>query len=75
MNISEVYLEPCQTSKMELFAKVVNSFYPQTSFSKSSILDIYLGTEWASLLFKRQPHKMVKHNTLKQFVGFCLRIV
>ena len=33
-------LEPCQTSKMELFAKRVNGFQPLTIFAKSSILDI-----------------------------------
>ena len=32
--------EPSQTFKMELFAKIVNSFQPSTIFTKSSILDV-----------------------------------
>ena len=36
---SEVYLEPSRTTKMELFAKIVNSF----------ILDVQLGSEYASV--------------------------
>ena len=35
------FLEPSQTSKMELFAKRVNGFQPLTIFAKSSILDIW----------------------------------
>ena len=81
---AEMYLEPCQTSKMKLFAKILNCIYPQTIvfivltsfykcvfrtsltskmelfvkiiinfkpftiFTKSSILDIRLGFEYAS---------------------------
>ena len=26
LNVAEIYSEPCQTSKMERFAKIVNSF-------------------------------------------------
>ena len=36
----EVYLDPCQTSKMKYFVKIVNGFYPLTILSKSSILDV-----------------------------------
>ena len=38
---TEAYLEPCQTSKEELFAKVVNCFQPWTIFAKNSILDVW----------------------------------
>ena len=31
----EVYSEPCQTSKMEYFAKVVKGWNPLTTFSKT----------------------------------------
>ena len=34
------YSEPYETSKMELFAKIVNGFQLFTIFAKSSILDI-----------------------------------
>ena len=36
----KVYLEPIQTSKMELFEKIVNSLMPLTILTKSSILDV-----------------------------------
>ena len=36
------------TSKIELFAKIVNSFQSLTSFSKNSILYIWQGSEYAS---------------------------
>ena len=39
--MSEAYSEPCQTSKMELFATIVKSFQPISIFSKNSILDIW----------------------------------
>ena len=35
---SDVYSEPCQTSKMKRFAKIVNSFYSLTTSTKRSIL-------------------------------------
>ena len=43
---SEVYSEAIQTSKMEFFAKIVNSSCkPLTIFARSSILDIYLANQ------------------------------
>ena len=41
----EVYIEPCQTYKVELFVKAVNVFQPLTISVKRSILDIYQGSE------------------------------
>ena len=40
---SKSYSVHNQTSKMELFAKVVNSFQPLTIFAKNSILDFFTG--------------------------------
>ena len=34
-NIAEVYSGPCQTTKMELFAKIVNDVKPLTFFEKN----------------------------------------
>ena len=34
----KVYSEPCQTSKVTRFAKMVNDFQPLTVFAKRSIL-------------------------------------
>ena len=38
--------EPSQTSKMELFAKTINDFYPLTIFAKSSVLEMF---DWVLL--------------------------
>ena len=42
---SEAYSEPCQTSKMKFFAKIVNDLQPLTIFKISSVLDVWL---WSS---------------------------
>ena len=44
---ADVYSGPCQTSKMELFAKIVNSFLPLTIFKKRFVLDGWQGSEYA----------------------------
>ena len=38
--LTEAYSQPCQTSKMKLFAKLVSCYQP---FTKSSILDVWQG--------------------------------
>ena len=43
----EAYSEHCQTSKIEHFAKVVNTV---TFFVKSTILDVWQGSEYASVI-------------------------
>ena len=48
LNLLEPYLEPCETSKMAYFAKIVNSFQPLTIFTKHSILDVSQGSEYSS---------------------------
>ena len=50
IKISETFSEPSQTSKTELFAKIINNWKPLTIFTKSSILDVRLGSEYASEL-------------------------
>ena len=37
---TEVYSEPCQTSKMDTFAKIVNGLKPLIVFVKNSILNV-----------------------------------
>ena len=39
-NLSKIHSEPCQTSKMEILAKIVNYQKPLTIFSKSYSLDV-----------------------------------
>ena len=46
--VLEAYTEPSQISKMEYFAKTVDAFQALTIFEKSSILEISLGSEYAS---------------------------
>ena len=41
-------LQSSQTSKMELFAKIVNGWKPLFIFTKGSILDLWLGSEYTS---------------------------
>ena len=38
---SSLYSEPCQTSKTELFAKIVKGWRPLSIFSQSFILDVW----------------------------------
>ena len=45
---SEGYSEPCQTSKMDVFAKIVNGFSSLTIFAESSVLDVWQESEFAS---------------------------
>ena len=43
-----MYLEPCQTSKVECLTKKVNRFKPLTIFTKQSILDPWQDSGYAS---------------------------
>ena len=45
---SEMYSEPCQTSKMLCLAEIVNVYKLLTYFSKRSILDLWQGPEYVS---------------------------
>ena len=46
---TEAYSEPGQTYKMKLYIKIVNDFPAWTIFAKGSILDVWLGSEYASV--------------------------
>ena len=48
--IPETYSEPCQTSKMELLAGIVNNIQSLTILVKSSILDAWIGSGYTSKL-------------------------
>ena len=47
-DILEAYSKHSRISKMELLAKIVNSWKSLANFAKSFILDIRLGSEFAS---------------------------
>ena len=46
---TETYPDPFEISKMELFADIGNGWKPLTSFTRSSILDVYQGSEYVSV--------------------------
>ena len=46
-NWKESYSEPCKTSDVELFAKLVNSLKPLIFFTKTSVLHVYKDSEYA----------------------------
>ena len=50
---TEVYLAPIQISKMELFVEIINSLMPLTILTKSSILDVWLGSKMATKSFHK----------------------
>ena len=48
----EVRSELCRISKKELFTQIVNGLKPVTIFVKSSISDVWLGSEYASDIYR-----------------------
>ena len=42
--------EPCQTSKIKTFAKIVNDLKPLIIFGKNPILDVWQDSEYVSVL-------------------------
>ena len=66
---TEDYSEPSRTSEIKHVAKIVNGFQPLTIFAECSILDVRLGSEYAS--FSSHSHKLnnmninLKNNILK----------
>ena len=59
----ETYSEPCQISKMQCFAKIVDGFYPLTIFLKHSFLDVWQGFEYASEKYISFPNKKKNYPT------------
>ena len=51
---TEAYSKPCEASKMECLAKIVNGWKPSAIFAKRSILDIWQGSEYV-------PVKVILH--------------
>ena len=45
---TEVYLEPSKTSTMKLFPEIVNDLYLLFIFVKCSLVDVQLGSRYAS---------------------------
>ena len=51
-NWKEVYSEPCKTSDVELFDKLINKEKPLIFFPKSFGLDIWQDSEYASATWR-----------------------
>ena len=49
MKKAEVYSKPSQLIKVESFPKMAIRWKPLTIFAKNSILDVWLGSEYASI--------------------------
>ena len=47
---AEAYSESCQTSKMEIFVKIVKGLKPLIAFAKNSFLDVPQDSDYASVL-------------------------
>ena len=45
--LMKVYSEPSQISETELFVEIINGEKPLTTSAQSSILDVWLGSEYA----------------------------
>ena len=65
---SQAYSEPCQTSKMECFEEVVNSWKLLTYFAKLSILDVWQGSEYTSVICYSLLVKIVDTNKIDSFI-------
>ena len=73
--LPEVYSEPSRTSKVVLFAKIVNGFHLLTIFAKGSILDVRMGSEYASTSYYETKIQKVEkmRNRSKQDKNYILR--
>ena len=63
-----MYSEPSQTSKMERFVKTVKDLQPLSIFTKYSIVDVWLGSEYTPVLQSstKMQDKRCKHFMKRQ---------
>ena len=54
---SKVYSEPSRMSRMEHFAKIVNDWISLIIFTKSFVLDVRPGSEYASEILRKNLHQ------------------
>ena len=69
---SDVHSEPSQTSKMESFVKIDNSFQLLTFFAKCSILDVWHGSECISAHTNPVQTSHVTQLKLNLYIHFLL---
>ena len=73
---TEVYLEPSQISKMELFVKIATDLMLLTIFTKSSIVDVWLGLTLAAIwlnIFSYYFINFISSNIQKRSSTFLLQ--
>ena len=58
LHISKAYIEPIQTSDMDLYKIIARGFKPSFIFGKSATLDIWLSPERTSASRERQEKKL-----------------
>ena len=68
VKITEAYSESCQTSKMVLFVKIVNSLQCLTIFAKSFIFNVWQG--WVYLWIALLPGKNLIFHTYRVVFDF-----
>ena len=83
--VTEVHSEPSQTSKMELFVKILNSLQPLTIFARAPIFDVRVDFEyvWVNILNRKNVCSNVFHAVLKNkamhvnqvFIGKSCRVL
>ena len=80
----KAYSQPGRTSSSELFAKIINRFYPLTIFAKGLILDVRVGSEYVSILYNhivatttlRRVRRMVrKTDNQVEFISVSLLFI
>ena len=69
---SEAYLEPCQTFKLEVFAKIVNGFSFLSIFGKSSIFYVWQDSEFASTTSNDLPKKLHLTCLTESWIDLCI---
>ena len=69
LHLAEGYSWPYQRSNIEIFSRIVNSFYFLVIFAKSSILDVWRGT-FRTRLSRNHENKEIIYNTEKSHKNF-----
>ena len=74
VSVCEAYLEPCQTSKMERFVKIITGFKPIAIFEKSSILlfDKVLNMSLVYMLTLRERFFLFVFEVVKVKYPYCI---
>ena len=64
-------LKPSQTSKMELYVKIINGFHPLTIFTKSSVLEFWQDSKYTSKIPVQSRHNKREIN-FSDWSGFLI---